>query len=135
MLSLSSDGIISGTPTTAGTSDFTVTVRDTLNQTDTQSLSIAVSASLEITTNNLRNARVGDPYDDTVQSSGGVGALTWSVAPPLPDGLNLDQATGQITGRPAERTQGDYNLTFTVQDSSTPTPQTASKAVRLRIRR
>jgi hypothetical protein len=134
-LSLSSDGVISGIPTAEGTENFTVTVRDSLAQSDTQPLSIVVSAALAITTNSLRDGKVGDAYDETLRSSGGVGALTWSVAPPLPDGLSLDAATGQITGNPADGTDGGHTLTFTVSDSSTPTPQIASKPLDLRIRR
>jgi hypothetical protein len=126
-------GVISGTPTTAGTANFTVRVADSLGQSDTQSLSIIVSSSLAITTGNLRDAKVGDSYDATLRSSGGVGALTWSVTPALPDGLNLDPATGQISGSPAAGTEGDHILTFTVQDSSAPTPQTASRPLQLTI--
>jgi hypothetical protein len=135
MLSLSPAGVLSGTPTNTGTSNFTVTVRDTLNQSDTQDLSIAVSAALQITTNSLPDAREGDSYGRTLQRSGGVAPFTWSVAPPLPDGLTLNSTTGRITGTPAGGTEGRYDLTFTVQDSSTPTPQTASKLLELRIRR
>jgi hypothetical protein len=135
MLSLSPAGVISGTPTNTGTSNFTVTLRDALNQSDTQSLSIAVSAALEITTKSLPDAKVGDSYSRTLQSSGGLEPVSWSVNPPLPDGLTLNPATGEISGTPAAGTDGDHNLTFTAQDSSTPKPQTASKALRLRVRR
>ena len=134
MLSLSLAGVISGTPTNAGNSNFTVRVRDTLNQSDTQSLSIAVSAALEITTNSLPDAEEGESYSRTLQRSGGVAPFTWSVTPPLPSGLNLNGSTGQISGTPAGGTDGNYDLTFSVQDSSTPTPQTASKLLELRIR-
>ncbi|HEU4505588.1 MAG TPA: Ig domain-containing protein [Nitrospira sp.] len=134
MLSLSPDGVISGTPTNTGTANFTVRVTDTLNQFDTQSLSIAVSAALAITTDSLPAAREGDSYRRTLQRSGGVAPFTWSVAPPLPDGLNLNPSTGEITGTPATGTEGTYDLTFAVQDSSAPTPQTASKLLELRIR-
>ena len=133
MLSLSPDGVISGTPTAAGTANFTVRVTDTLGQSDQQSLSIVVSAALAVTTTSLKNAKVGDAYDMTLQRSGGVGPFTWSVTPPLPDGLSLDAATGRITGTPAAGTAGDHSLTFTVQDSSTPTPQTASSPLLLTI--
>ncbi|HKY72981.1 MAG TPA: Ig domain-containing protein [Nitrospira sp.] len=136
MLSLSPGGVISGTPTTAGTANFTVTVTDTLNQTDTQSLSIVVSAAnapMAITTTSLPAGQVGQAYDATLQRSGGVAPFTWSVSPTLPDGLSLDPATGQITGIPAAGTEGDHALTFTVEDSSTPTPQTASQALQLTI--
>jgi len=133
MLSLSPEGVISGTPTSAGTANFTVTARDTLNQSDAQSLSIDVGAALAITSTSLPAAQVGAPYDVTVQRSGGVGPFTWSVTPALPAGLNLDAATGQITGSPGAGTEGDHALSFTVQDSSTPTPQTASRGLTLTV--
>ena len=136
MLSLSPGGVISGTPTTAGTGNFTVTVTDTLNQSDTQSLSIVVSAAnapMAITTTSLPAGQVGQAYDATLQQSGGVAPFTWSVTPPLPDGLSLDPATGHITGIPAAGTEGDHALTFALEDSSTPTPQTASQALQLTI--
>jgi hypothetical protein len=133
MLSLSPTGVISGTPTNAGNSNFTVRVRDTLNQSDTQPLSITVSAVLAITTTSLPSAEEGDSYRRTLQRSGGVAPFTWSVTPALPDGLNLDPPTGEITGTPAGGTEGTYDLTFTVQDSSTPS-QTAARLLELRIR-
>ncbi len=135
MVDLSSAGVISGTPTNAGTANFTVRVTDSLNQSDTQALSIAVSAALAITTNNLPDAEVDKNYNRTLQRSGGVAPFTWSVTPPLPSGLSLNASTGQITGKPAKDTDGNYNLTFTVRDSSTPTPQTASKLIELKIKR
>jgi hypothetical protein len=133
LLWLGADGVISGTPTNAGNSNFTVIVRDTLNQSDTQSLSIAVSAALAITTNSLSDAEEGKSYSERVRRSGGVAPFTWSVTPALPNGLRLNPATGQITGTPEGGTEGRYNLTFTVQDSSTPT-QRDSKSLELRIR-
>jgi hypothetical protein len=132
-LSLSPDGVISGTPTAAGTANFTVRVVDSLGQADTRSLSIDVGTALTISTGSLKDAKVGDAYDVTLRSSGGVGAETWSVTPPLPDGLSLDPATGQISGTPAAGTEGDHSLTFTVQDSATPTPQIASRPLQLTI--
>ena len=70
-----------------------------------------------------------------MQRSGGVAPFIWSVTPPLPNGLSLEASTGEITGTPAEgRTEGTYTLTFTVQDSSTPTSQTASKVLELSIK-
>jgi len=134
MLSLSPGGVISGTPTNAGNKDFTVKITDSLNQSDTQALSIAVGAALAITTNNLPDAHIGKAYNQTLQRSGGVAPFKWSVTPALPDGLDLNASTGQITG-PAAGPEGDDNFTFTVQDSSTPTPQTTSKSLRLRIRK
>ena len=126
-------GVISGIPTAAGSPNFTVRVVDSLGQADQHSFSIDVSAALAITTKSLKTGKVGELYDDTLGSSGGVGTLTWSVTPPLPDGLSLNTATGEITGTPAAGTAGDHALTFTVQDSTTPTPQTASTPLTLTI--
>ena len=132
-LTLSPTGTISGTPTVTGTSNFTVKVTDALAQSDTQALSIAVSAALTITTTSLPKATVGKAYNTTLQRSGGVSPFSWSVTPALPAGLSLDMSSGKITGTPAAGTAGTYSLTFTVQDSSTPTPQTASKVLSLTI--
>ena len=134
MLSLSSAGVITGTPTNTGTANFTVRVRDSLNQSDTEALSITVSAALAITTTSLPDAEVGKAYSRTLQRSGGVAPFTWSVMPALPNGLNLNASTGQITGTPAAGTAGDYDLTFTVQDSSTPKPQIAGKVLQLTVK-
>jgi hypothetical protein len=133
-LSLSPAGVISGTPTNDGTKNFTVKVTDTLNQSDTQSLSITISAALAITTSSLPDARVNRAYNKTLDRSGGTAPFTWSVKPSLPKGLNLNASTGQISGTAANGTQGTYNLTFTVQDSSKPTVQTASKLLELQIK-
>jgi hypothetical protein len=112
-----------------------VRVADTFNQSDTQALSIAVSAALAITTNNLPDATVGKAYNQTLKRSGGVAPFTWSVTPALPNNLSLNASTGQITGTPAAGTDGDRNFTFTVRDSSTPTKQTDSKSLELQVKR
>jgi hypothetical protein len=126
-------GVISGTPTNTGTANFTVKATDTLLQSDTQALSIAVSAALTITTGSLPDAEVGKGYNKDVQSAGGIAPFTWSVTPPLPGDLTMDTSNGKITGTPAAGTDGEYSLTFTVQDSS-PTPQIATRTLSLKIK-
>ncbi len=100
-LTLSQDGIISGTPTNAETTNFTVTVTDAFNQSDAQNLSIAVSpAPLVITTTTLPAGGILQPYNQQLQATGGTGARTWSIvagAPPL--GVDLNSA-GVISGTP-----------------------------------
>jgi len=133
-LTLSSAGTISGTPTNTGTSNFTVMVTDGLAQSDSQNLSIAVSDALTITTTSLPDAEVGHSYKKTLQRSGGVSPFIWSVTPALPTGLSLDTPTGKISGTPAAGTAGTYSLTLTVEDSSTPTTQTDSTVLSLKIK-
>jgi hypothetical protein len=101
-LTLSSTGAISGTPTSEGPSNFTVTVTDSFGQTDTQALSITISAApLVITTTSLPSGGIGRFYSHPVQATGGTPPLTFSVPPgTLPPGLDLDQTTGVISGTP-----------------------------------
>jgi hypothetical protein len=109
-------------------------VTDGLAQSSTQPLSIAVSAALTITTTSLPDAEVGKSYGPTLHRSGGVTPFTWSVEPALPTGLNLEPSTGKITGTPEAGTANTYSLTFTVQDLSTPTTQTDSTVLSLKIK-
>jgi putative Ig domain-containing protein len=133
-LTLSPAGIISGTPTNTGTSNFTVRVTDGLAQSDSQNLSIAVSAALTITTTSLPDATVDHSYSKTLQRAGGVSPFIWSVTPALPTGLSLNTSNGKISGTPAAGMEGTYSLTFTVEDSSTPTAQTDSTVLSLKIK-
>ncbi len=114
-----STGQITGTPSVAGKFDFTVQATDTLNQFDTQALSITIvlPAPPNITTTSLPNGTVASAYNQTVQASGGTGALTWSVsAGSLPTGLNpINPSTGQITGTPSAA--GTFNFTVEVTDT------------------
>ena len=78
-----STGEISGTPTTHGTSNFTVEVTDSQSTpaTDTQALSIEViPATLVVTTATLPDGTVGAAYSQTLAATGGVVPYTWSVA-------------------------------------------------------
>ncbi|HET9868224.1 MAG TPA: Ig domain-containing protein, partial [Nitrospira sp.] len=101
------NGLISGTPTAAGTSSFTVRV-DSGGQFDIQPLSITINQpapppSPSITTTSLPAGTIGQAYNQTLRATGGTGGLTWSIVPgtgTLPPGLSLDQTTGVISGTP-----------------------------------
>ena len=128
-LSLSTAGAITGTPTTAGTANFTVQVRDSANTTATKALSIVIAApALTVTTASLLDGVVGAAYSQTLAASGGTGPYTWTVsAGALPAGLSLSTA-GAITGTPT--TAGTANFTVQAKDSAN---ATASKALGITI--
>ena len=118
----SSTGAITGTPTASGTANFTLKVTDSSTagpQSATQPLSITVNpAPLVITTSSLPDGSVGGLYSAAVQSTGGTGAISWSiVGSSLPPGLALS-TTGAITGTPTAA--GTVNVTFQAADSGSP---------------
>jgi PKD repeat protein len=97
-------GLISGTPTTAGTSHFIVRVDDGI-QFDTQQYYIVInsatgSSPLSIVTTTLPSGVQGNWYGATLEATGGVWPRTWSLASgALPSGLILDSG-GVISGTP-----------------------------------
>ncbi len=125
-------GVISGTPTAAGTSMFTVQVTDLAGGSATRSLSIAVAATpVSITTTSLDSATVGVSYSQMLAATGGVTPYTWSVTTgALPAGLSLNAATGEISGTPTAA--GTSTLTVQVSDSQS-TPATATKSLTITV--
>ena len=114
-LSLSSSGILSGTPTTAGAATFTVQVTDAASRTDAQSLTLTVVSTLSVGTATLPDGTVGTAYSQQLAATGGAPPYTWSVtAGTLPDGLSLSSA-GVLSGTPTAA--GNASFTVGVSDA------------------
>ena len=141
-LALSTAGVISGTPTAAGTSNFTVQVTDSTPptpQTTTKSLQLIIGAAAPTLTitipagNSLPGGSVGSAYNTSLDATGGTGAQTWSISSgALPNGLSLNPATGAITGTLLVGSNGTTSLTVQVEDSGTP-QQSAQKTLSITI--
>ncbi len=125
-----STGAITGTPTTAGTYNFTVRVTDSASRTDTQALSITINAStLSITTSSLPNGRTGTAYSQTLAATGGTTPYTWSLASgTLPAGMTLAASTGVISGTPT--TVGTATFTARVTDAAS---RTATRSLSITV--
>jgi hypothetical protein len=125
-LSLSSNGVLKGTPSAAGSFTFTVHATDssTPQQTATQTFTMAVN-TLFITTTVLPDGIVGVPYNATISTSGGTLPLSFSVTTAaFPPGLLIQQPAptsqnGALAGTPTQA--GTFDFSESVVDSSNPT--------------
>ncbi len=130
-MTLTSAGVLSGTPSVATTSTFAITVTDSgsPSQQKTVTLSIVVMPvvvtppSLTASSASLAAGQVGSAYAASLNATGGTPGYTWSVVSgSLPAGLALSSA-GVISGMPT--TSGTATFTAAVKDSGSPA-QTAS---------
>ena len=102
-LSLSSAGILSGTPTAVGTvSGIRVRATDADGRiASTDPFSIAVSNGLSVAGSPAGQGTVGAAYSASFVATGGSPAYAWNLAAgTLPAGLVLDPASGAISGSP-----------------------------------
>jgi sugar lactone lactonase YvrE len=114
-LTLSRNGVISGTPAAAGTSTFTVTVTDGQSSSSAQVFQIQVMAALAVNAGALPSGIAGAGYSQNLSAAGGTPPYGWSVSGgSLPAGLTLS-AAGVISGIPT--TAGTFGFAVTVTDS------------------
>jgi len=114
--------VISGTPTTAGTFAFQITVQDAVPATFTFNSTIIINPPpFTITTSSLPQGKEGTSYSTNLSASGGTTPYTWGISSgSLPSGLTLSTTTGYISGIPSLGTAGTTSFTITVTDSSSP---------------
>lgn len=124
-LTLSADGRLSGTPTTAGTYAFTATVTD---GTGSSSKSLALTIIPGITVDAapvVPLAEVRIPYSASVPTllgvTGGVPPYRYTPVSGFPFGIGFDSTTGEIFGSPRE--PGVVDLTILITDGNNATKQ------------
>ncbi|HWX65383.1 MAG TPA: putative Ig domain-containing protein [Rhodanobacter sp.] len=131
-VSFTSSGLLSGTPTAAGSFNFTVKATDGLGFTGSQSYSLTVSAaSLTLAPTTLPAATAESAYSQSFSASGGTAPYAYSISSgALPAGLTLS-ATGSLSGTPT--VSGSFTFSVQVADSSTGAgaPFTASRSYTL----
>ena len=121
-LSISSGGLISGTPTTSGTDDVIVTATDTSGATGSAAFAYSVNPATGADTVTLTNpgsqtgtvgAAASVQITGTDSNSGQALAYT---ATDLPPGLSIGSASGLISGTPT--TAGSYDVTVNADDTT-----------------
>ena len=117
-VSLTTAGVLTGTPTVTGTFSFTVTATDANGCTGTRAYTLVVECPvITVTPATLPGGTTGIAYSQSVGSTGGVGASTYTIGlGALPAGLLLDGATGAITGTPTAA--GTFNFTVVATDGN-----------------
>jgi hypothetical protein len=112
-LTLSSGGLLSGTPTTAGDYSFKITA-SAGGRSDSQTYSLSVVNKLQLTAA-ATEGEVGQAFILKPQATGGKPGYTFAVEGSLPAGLSLNAATGEISGKPTA--PGTYPVKLRVTDS------------------
>jgi len=123
-LTLSSNGVLSGTPTRSGAFNFTLTAVDSTSGTAgsvTESYSLVVAApTLAVTPLVLVDGTASSSYTQTLSASGGIAPYGFTlVAGRLPDGITLSP-TGDLSGTSTEA--GSFSFTVRVEDSTSGSP-------------
>jgi hypothetical protein len=127
-LNLTSNGTITGIPSSPAHSTFTLQVTDgttpiALAAKVTLSITVTV-APLTVAPKNLPSATLGTPYQASLTAEGGTAPDAWAVsAGALPAGLSLS-SSGVISGTPSQ--QGSSSFTVQVIDGTSPTRLTAT---------
>ena len=125
-------GVISGTPTIAGTNGFTVVFTSASGLTDSQALSITIDPNTPpvITQTTLPDGKVAVTYSQQLTTVGNR-AGSWSLSAgsgPLPAGLTLSVG-GLISGKPTVAGTSSFSVLFTASGGQTDTQSLSIKVV------
>jgi len=117
-LTLSTAGVLSGTPTQPGTFPIVVSVTDSNGCTGTGPIYTLIISCQTITVTNpaTTSGAAGTPFSVTFTQTGGIGTITWSESGTLPTGLTFHTATGVLDGTPTQG--GIFPITVTATDAN-----------------
>jgi hypothetical protein len=117
-LSLSSGGVLAGTPAQPGSFPITVKATDANGCFGVSATYTIIIACQTITVTNpaTTTGPAGTPFNVTFTQSGGIGTTTFSESGTLPTGMNFHTGTGVLDGTPTQG--GTFPITVTATDSN-----------------
>ncbi|MGA8089371.1 MAG: putative Ig domain-containing protein, partial [Terracidiphilus sp.] len=112
----------------------TIVATSVTDTTKAMSSTVVVSPAPSITTTSLAGGAVGIAYSATLQATGGVGTLTWSLASGSspPAGLTLSNA-GAISGTPTAASTTAFTVKVTDQSTAHEGPVSVTQQLSLTI--
>lgn len=122
-ITLTSAGVIAGTPTQAGTFEIVAFARTSDGKSDTKRIRLTITAPLVLggpggtppaSEPVARNGKIGSTLSWAVQATGGSSPYTYSAIGTLPEGITL-ATDGKVTGTYEEA--GVFDVTFRVTDA------------------
>lgn len=111
-LTLSTGGVVSGTPTSAGTFTFVVRLNSMQSDLD-QTVTVTIYAPLQLSPSSLPAGRINAAYNATLLGSGGQPPYQFAVRGSLPAGITF--ANGVFGGAPSQ--VGVFDFTVVLSDS------------------
>ncbi len=120
-ITLTTGGLLSGTPTAGGSFPITVTATDSNSNKGTQAYTWTVSApTIGITpAAGTLNATTNITFTQVFTATGGTTPYTWTETGALPTGITWDAATATLSGKAASTATGSYPISIKATDNST----------------
>ena len=117
-LSLSTAGVISGTPNTTANFNFTIDVQDSSGRMASHPYLVAIHDLLQVTTQTIPTTTFGAAFNFTLAATGGVPPYTWTAPGGLPPGIALS-SSGVLSGDPTPPVGTTLPLLIDIADSDT----------------
>ncbi|CAM5484998.1 hypothetical protein MAUB1S_08134 [Mycolicibacterium aubagnense] len=124
------EGLISGTPTEAGSFPLTVQATDAFGQSVSIGYVLEVRVpALSLAPASLPPGTAGTAYSQTISATGGIAPYRYALSGNLPSGLSFDPVTGELRGTPTQA--GSFAVSIEVTDSTGGAPAKVTQAYTL----